>query len=226
MNSVVNTPYKSYDVRFHHPSTILISGVSGTGKTHLTKQILENADNVFKPDPPKFVVLVYHTWQTIYQQMVDKGLINLCLKEIPDYESLKDICSEYKDNSGILLIIDDKLSGIDSHIVDIFCVYSHHLRITVLLLVQTLFSSNKDFRHISLNSQYIFLMKNTRDSSSITHLAKQIFPYKTRFLTESYINATKHPYSHLLLDLRQETESEVRVRANIFDEAVTVYTLK
>ena len=67
-------------------------------------------------------------------------------------------------------------------------------------------------------------MRNIRDLSSITQLAKQIFPYRTRFLTDSYIDATKEPFSHLLLDLRSESLEKTRVRANIFEEAITVYS--
>ena len=66
-------------------------------------------------------------------------------------------------------------------------------------------------------------MKNTRDRSSISQLARQIFPYKTRFLTDSYIDATKEPFSHMVLDLRVESPEITRVRANIFNEVVTVY---
>ena len=51
----------------------------------------------------------------------------------------------------------------------------------------------------------------------------QIFPYKTRFLTDSYIDATKDAYSHLILDLRPESPEVFRVRANILDEVNTVY---
>lgn len=214
---------KVFDARFYHPSTILVSGGTGSGKTFFTKQVLENADVLFRPKKPSFVILVYHTWQPMYQQLCDAGLINLSLDQIPDADSLKDICSEHKENGGVLLLIDDQLNNLDAHVVDIFTIYSHHLRITVMLLVQSLFLANKDYRNISLNSHYIILMKNTRDSSSISQLARQIFPYRTRFLTESYIDATILPYSHLLIDLRQETKQEIRVRGNIFNEVITVY---
>ena len=48
-----------FDTRFYHPSTILISGVSSSGKTSLTKRILENRTSLFKPDVPNYVVLIY-----------------------------------------------------------------------------------------------------------------------------------------------------------------------
>ena len=123
----------------------------------------------------------------------------------------------------LILILDDQINNLKSDVVDIFCLHSHHQKMTVILLVQTLFMPCKEFRTISLDSHYIILMKNTRDRSSISQLAKQIFPYKTRFLTDSYIDATQEPFSHMILDLRVESPEILRVRANIFDEVVTVY---
>ena len=213
-----------FDLRFHHPSNFLISGVSNSGKTVLTRKLLNGTDTLFRPEAPNYVVLVYHTWQQTYQDMYDEGVINLCMNQIPDAETLREICEEYKSSGGVILVLDDQINNLDSNVVDMFCIHSHHLKMSVILLVQTLFMPSKEFRTISLNSHYIILMKNVRDRSSITQLARQIFPYKTRFLTDSYIDATKEAYSHLLLDLRSESPEALRVRSNIFDEVITVYS--
>ena len=212
-----------FGLRFSHPSNFLISGVSNSGKTVLTRKILSNSDILFRPETPKYVILVYHTWQKTYQDMYEEGVVNLCLNQIPDSHSLREICEEYKNSGGVILVLDDQLNNLDSSIVDMFCIHSHHLKMSVILLVQTLFMPSKEFRTISLNSHYIILMKNVRDRSSITQLARQIFPYKTRFLTDSYIDATKDSYSHLVLDLRPESSELLRVRGNIFDDFITVY---
>ena len=212
-----------FDSRFQHPSTFLISGVSNSGKTVLTRKILSNTEVLFKPEAPKYVVLVYHTWQKTYQEMYDEGVVHLCLDQIPDTQSLRELCEEHKTSGGLILVLDDQLNNLNSKVVDMFCNHSHHLKMSVILLVQTLFMPSKEFRTISLNSHYIILMKNVRDRSSISQLARQIFPYKTRFLTDSYIDATKDAYSHLILDLRPESPEVLRVRANIFDEVITVY---
>ena len=69
-------------------------------------------------------------------------------------------------------------------------------------------------------------MKNSRDASSITNLAKQTHPYRTRFLTNSYLDATKQPYSYLLIDMVPETPEEIRIRSNIFEDPIKVYMPK
>lgn len=223
MQTANNLKESVFDSRFYHPSTFLISGVSNSGKTSLTKKLLSSKEELFKPEVPNYVVLIYHTWQDVYKEMLDQGLVQLCLNEIPDSQTLMELGNDHKKTGGLILILDDQLNNLKSDVVDIFCVHSHHQKMTVFLLVQTLFMPCKEFRTISLNSHYIILMKNTRDRSSISQLAKQIFPYKTRFLTDSYIDATQEPFSHMILDLRVESPEILRVRANIFDEVVTVY---
>ena len=205
-----------YDGRLHHPSTMIICGPSCSGKTTFTKKILEHSNSIFSPYPPRFVVLIYETWQCCYDEMLQQKYIHLAIKGLSDMNYLKEIFEDNKSKSGTLLIIDDQMQYIDQNVVSIFTIYSHHYNVSCLLLTQSLFLSNKFYRTVSLNSNYIVLMKNTRDNSSITHLAKQTHPFRTRFVTDSYLDATRKPYTHLLLDLRQETPEEIRIRGNIF----------
>ncbi len=217
---------KVYDARIFHPSTMLICGPSGSGKTNFTLNLLENADVMFRPCRPSFIILIYETWQPSYDIMLEKKLINLSIKGFNNIEYLKELFEENKEKGGTLLVIDDQMQNIDYNLVNIFTIYSHHLKVTCLLLLQSLFLSNKIYRVISLNSNYIILMKNTRDSSSVSLLAKQTHPFRTRFVTDAYLDATCKPFSYLLMDLRQETCEEIRLRANIFSDTVTVYVQK
>ena len=43
--------------------------------------------------------------------------------------------------------------------------------------------------------------KIPRDTSQISHLAKQMYPGKVKFIQESFENATKVPYGYLVIDL-------------------------
>ena len=159
--------------------------------------------------------------------MLQHNYIHLAIKGLSDIDYLKEIFEENKWKTGTLLLVtDDQMQYTDQSIVSMFTIYSHHYRVSRLLLTQSLFLSNKFYRTVSLNSNYIVLMKNTRDNSSVTHLAKQTHPFKTRFITDSYLDATKNPYSYLLLDLRQETPEEIWIRGNIFCDPITVYLPK
>ena len=217
---------KTYDARLSHPSTILISGVSRSGKTCFSKKLIENVTKVFKPTPPKYIILIYEEWQNMYDTLVENKHVHLTMKGIEDFDYLKELMIEKKDQGGTLLMIDDQGSKIDQNIMKIFTIYSHHLSVTCMLLTQTLFDSKREFRTVSLNASYIVIMKNSRDASSITNLAKQTHPYRTRFLTNSYLDATKQPYSYLLIDMVPETPEEIRIRSNIFEDPIKVYTPK
>ena len=48
-------------------------------------------------------------------------------------------------------------------------------------------------RTISLNAHYLILFKNPRDASQINHLAKQMYPTKSKFMVEAYRDATLPP---------------------------------
>ena len=212
-----------YDSRLFHPSTMLIVGPSSSGKTTFTLNLLEHKDSIFRDNGPGFVILIYETWQSSYDVMVNNKLVDLSIKWLDNIEYLKELFTENKDKGGTLLIIDDQMQRIDNNLVEIFTIYSHHFKVTCLLLTQSLFLSNKIYRIISLNSNYIVLMKNTRDSSSVTMLAKQTHPFRTRFVSDSYLTATRNPYTYLLLDLRQETPEILRLRADIFSDVIQVY---
>ena len=133
---------------------------------------------MFQPYTPAYVILIYDTWQASYEDMIKHKLVDLTLHGLPDEEYLKEIFDRYKNDGGCLLIIDDQMQNLDQKIVNIFTIYSHHFNVTCVLLTQSLFLSSKDYRTISLNAHYIILMKNTRDSSSVTQLAKQTHPYR------------------------------------------------
>ena len=193
------------------------------GKTTFTLNLLKNAESLFKPSRPGFTILIYETWQSCYDIMLEKKLINLSIKGFENIDYLKELFEENKDKGGTLIVVDDQMQKIDYNLVNIFTIYSHHLKVTCLLLTQSLFLSNEIYRIISLNSNYIVLMKNTRDSSSVSILAKQTHPFKTRFVTDAYINATTDPYSYLVMDLRQETPEIIRLRGDIFTDVIPVY---
>ena len=55
------------------------------------------------------------------------------------------------------------------------------------------------------------VFNNPRDTSQITHLAKQMYPGKVTFE-----NVTKVPYGYL--DLKQETPEQLRLRTSIFPD--------
>ena len=109
----------------------------------------------------------------------------------------------------------------------LFTKESHHHNLSVMFIVQNLFDKNKEIRTISLNSHYLVVFKNPRDASQITHLAKQMYPGKTKYVQEAFLDATNQPHGYLVFDLRQETPDHLRLRTDIFNANIqTVYIQK
>jgi len=104
----------------------------------------------------------------------------------------------------------------DETVANLFTKGSHHRNVSVVFLVRNLFPKNKFVRTMSLNAHYIVLFKNPRDASQFANLARQMYPKQWQFAVEAYKDATREPYSYLLLDLRPEQDEDLRLRTNVF----------
>lgn len=191
-------------IKFKHSATYLLSGPTGSGKTSFIKRFLAQRN----------ALIDTYIEEVIYclpeDQIADESIPYTRLhRGVPDI-------SLFKDLKPRIVILDDLLSCVDANVVELFIRGSHHYNLSVMFVVQNLFSKNKGCRDISLNSHYIFLMKNPRDKQQINTLARQISPEDSRFICEAYKDATEKPYGYLLLDLHQTTPESYRVRTNIF----------
>ncbi len=74
-----------------------------------------------------------------------------------------------------------------------FTKYVHHKSFSIILITQNLFFQGKTSRTITLNTHYIILYKNPRDSMQIMVLGRQIFPGNTKYFMECYQDATNQP---------------------------------
>lgn len=178
---------------------------------------------MFSPRIPSNTILFYKAWQPIYDYWKSSNLVNVFIENLPDEETIIQLFKTYQRKGGCIAIFDDLQGQIDETMKNIFTIYSHHYDATILLLAQSLFLESKTYRTCSLNAHYIILMKNKRDQASVTYLARQVSPYRTKYITEAYMAATKTPYSYLLFDMRQETNDIVRLRSNIFSDCVSIY---
>ena len=103
-----------------------------------------------------------------------------------------------------------------SSIVSIFSPNIHITdRITCICLLQNLFPKGSQIRNISLNTNYIVLMKNSRDRAQVRYLARQVYPGNSDFLIKAYEDATRDPFTYLLLDFKNTTPDNLRVRTGV-----------
>lgn len=197
-------------MKFIHPSNILISGPTGSGKTQFVSRILN--EKYIEPFPNRIVYL-FSEWQEEYDKLIDS------VPEISFQRGFPDkLMDSFSPSNRNLLILDDQMSkvGDTKELADLFTKGSHHRNLTIIYIVQNLFDKSKSMRTASLNSQYLVLFKSPRDSTVIQHLGNQMYPKNSKFLVDAFRDATQAPYGYLLIDLRQDTPEDMRVRTSIF----------
>lgn len=203
--------------QFHTPFTCVVAGPTQSGKTSWVVKLLEEKQFLFS-ESPQNVVWCYGVWQSSYDEM--GHLVNKWVEGLPKMEDFDPAVNN-------LVIIDDLMAETDQRITHLFTKGSHHHNVSIIYLVQNLFHKGKEHRTISLNAHYLVIFKNPRDANQISHLAKQMYPGKIKFLQDAFRDATSTPYGYLLLDLKQTTPDDLRVRTHIFQaEYINVYLPK
>lgn len=193
-----------------HPSTIIIAGPTGSGKTQFLYQLL--ACGHFAPFPQRLVWL-YSEWQPVYDQ------IKLILPNTEFVNGLptSGLYESFQSSICNMLVLDDQMAsaGKNQDVVDLFTKGSHHRNLTVVYIVQNLYDQSKHMRTISLNAHYIILFKTTRDLSQVQRLGEQLCPRHSKCFLDMYYGATEMPHSYILVDLHPETPEWARYRSNI-----------
>lgn len=86
---------ETFDASLKHPSSIIIAGQSGSGKTYFTRELLRNR-KYFTPKPPKHVIYIYKEWQPLYDEMKKEKLIDHFVSGMPSEDEIKEMMNTYK----------------------------------------------------------------------------------------------------------------------------------
>lgn len=189
---------------FKSPSTCMISGPTGCGKTYLLLNILKHA-HIFDESPVR-IIWCYSIYQEIFTEYKDA---------IEFHEGLCDIKSLQNIPGHKIIILDDLMNKLNEDVAETFTVFSHHLNITVFFITQNIFHKNKYMRDVSLNTQYLILFGQRRDASQVSVLATQMFPTNRKEFIKVYKEVTSEPYGYLLCDLHPKNKYSVLLRTHI-----------
>ena len=210
------------DIRLKENFKLFISGPSRCGKTFFVSELLENIETITK-EPPETIIYVYKVWQNKFDEM--KNVVHIFMEDSENViQNIKDVAQ----GQGIFVIFDDLINS--KSLVDIatlFTVDGRHMNMSMAFLSQRMFVNNEYFRQISQNCDYFCIFKNPRNSSEIRTLAQQITPGSLD-LIEIYKEATKSPFSYLIINLTQECVPDVKYLSHLFndDHSVQVYLLE
>lgn len=192
---------------FSHPCSMIVSGMSQSGKTSFVKKLIENKQLLFFPVPQK-IMISFAEYQPIYDDL--KGLNNTHFIEGFEFDlTNKEIPK--------LIVIDDQMTSTatSKHIQELFTKGIHHQNVSVILIQQNCFNQGRFARDIRLNTHYWIIFKSPTFASQINYIGRQLFPRHPTFVESSYEDATKTKYSYLFINLHPSCEDELRVQAGI-----------
>ena len=197
-------------------SSIMVSGSTGSGKTMWIKKYMENMEYLYKGKQPTEILYCYGVYQPLYDEMKEIPSINIFFHEgVPSSDEIMDFAE-----AGVhkLIVLDDisqqALQSADIELL--FTQYCHHKCLSCIFVQQNLFQQGKYSKTIAMNCWYLVLFENVRDKMQISYLGRQIFPGKNKAFMNVYKDATKKPYSYLLIDFSPNVQDKYRLRSGIF----------
>lgn len=196
--------------KLEHPSTMIIAGPSGAGKTVFTCQLLHNL-GIFNKKIKKVIWCNNEKAAWPQREKLPAHIEIEFLDALPQH-------FENIDNVPVLIILDDMMTDATSSIqvCELFTKGSHHRNMSVVLITQNIFHQSKHCRDISLNAKYLVIFKNPRDKAQFNHLARQIYPENVGMLQKIYKRITQTGHSYFFIDLTQGINDLLRFRTNIF----------
>lgn len=198
-----------FDLTFKHPSRWIIYGPSQSGKTTFVENLMKNHEDYFGIKFEDKILCCDYIPQNGFKDF------ELCT----NIEEL--ITSRLTPDKPSVVVLDDQMNSAinDESVSDFYSKHSHHLKSTVIFITQNLFPKSKYMRNIYLNSSYIVIMKNPAEILQIQSLSNRISGKGERDkLIKAYNDATKFPFSYILIDLNQETPRKFRFRSDIFNK--------
>jgi len=201
-------PFKPY-------STFALCGATQSGKTTWLYNFLQHIDEMFEEDSPREVLYCYGVYQPLYDDMKAVCSFITFHAGVPTVDTIQEFASgEHK-----IVVLDDLLQDVvqNVEIEKLFTLGSHHKKLSVFFLSQNLFQQGRCARTIALNTAYLILFKNYRDTSQLITLGRQLVPGHHNVLIQAYKDATTlSRYGYLVLDMSPHTEDRYRWRTRIF----------
>src|SRR5271156_4462259 len=196
---------KSFDFTLKKGSSMVVSGPTMCGKSTFVHSLLKDK-SIFSNPPER----VYWFYGQVTDDLKNKDYI---LKE-----GLPETFIDIPPNS--VIVLDDLMQEAKHHpgVTNLFTKLVHPNTLFVINITQNFFLRTNEPRPRRLNSQYLVLFKNPSDATQIEVIGRQMFPHNPSFLSHVYSRATKRPHGYIFIDLRQETDDDLRIRSRVLQK--------
>ena len=201
------------DARLVVPFTCIVAGGTGSGKSVFCSKLIKYNKEMLTEAPDR-IIYAYGEYQDLFEQMSNEKV-----------EFVKGLTPEMLERQNLgkstLLIIDDLADSIDGKFLSaIFTKYSHHRRISVVLLINNLYyrGLGGHLRDVAVNAHILVLFGGARNQGTIQTLAKQMYGPKWRQLVDAYTQAVSEPWGYILINSKSNTPEALRLRSKIFPE--------
>ena len=208
-----------------HPQRILIIGSSGSGKTNLLLNLIEN-----QPDIDKIYLYAKDPYESKYQYLINKREsvgINHFNDPKASIDYSNDMHDFYKNNDDYnhdkenkrLIVFDDMIADfirnkkLNSIVTELF-IKGRKLNISLVFITQSYFKVPKDVR---LNTSHFFIAKisNKRELQQIA--INHSLDINTKDFANIYRKYTDEPYSFLVIDTMLSSNNPLRFKKNLFN---------
>ena len=225
MESAEFTPHcelpQCVQINFVHPSTFIISGPTGSGKTTFLIKLLTSG--LLRDGETGELAGERIIWfQGSDQPKVKSTLMGNFGRRVEFHEGIKpEVIATLDPMEKNVVVVDDLMAeGQNSlALADLMSKGSHHSNTSVFYLVQNLFEKGKKSGTITKNAHYLILFKNPRNAHEIRTLGTQLSstgPGFSRAFYELFDHVTgRDAYSYLVLDFRPESPNILRYRSGV-----------
>lgn len=196
------------EVRFRHPTRIIVAGPSGCGKTVLMSTMLKKENHgVFFDCPLEQIVWCYTAWQTAYDPLKAEGVI--FHQGIPEkgFDSL--FTKKAPPEKTNILVLDDLMreAAGNKSILDIFSTHAHHSNITTFYLTQNVYHQGSHSVDITRNTTYIIMFLTLQNMLPLRHVLGGFLTKDkvNKVMDQIYRKTQGTPFNHVLIDMHPLT---------------------
>jgi hypothetical protein len=106
---------------------------------------------------------------------------------------------EFANKEDGLIVLDDLMQRVFEHkyMELLFMQGCHPRQLSVIFITQNLYGYGELGRTVALNTWYLIVFKNIRDSSQLMTLGRQLFLVKAHILVEAYRDIMTTPYAYV-----------------------------